>query len=195
MLHSYQPDSALIVVDMQNDFADPSGSLYVRAGETILEAVLAEIRAAKEAGAMVVFTQDWHPSDTPHFVDFGGIWPSHCVRDTWGAQFVKGLEAEGPVIRKGVGGEDGYSGFTVRDPASGSETPTALRRLLEDAGVARIVVVGLALDYCVKFTAIDGAAAGFDVTLVGHATKAVDLEPGDGEKALDAMKEAGIEIK
>ena len=117
---------------------------------------------AKNAGALVVFTQDWHPESTPHFAKDGGIWPVHCVADTWGAQLHPDLAApdDAPRIRKGANGEDGYSGFTTRDPTTGDETPTALDGLLRDRGVEGVVVVGLATDYCVKATALDAEATG-----------------------------------
>lgn len=190
----YDASTALVVVDVQNDFADPDGSLSVPGGTDVVAAANAEIAAAREAGATVVYTQDWHPADTPHFAKDGGVWPVHCVRETWGAGFAPGLDVSGDVIRKGVGGEDGYSGFTVRDPASGAESSTGLEALLRDAGVKRIVVVGLATDYCVKETALDAARAGFTTTVLRDVVRAVDVEPGDGDRALDAMRAAGVEV-
>lgn len=190
----YDARTALVVVDVQNDFADPDGSLSVPGGTDVVAAANAEVAAAREAGATVVYTQDWHPADTPHFAKDGGAWPVHCVRDTWGAEFAPGLDVSGDVIRKGVGGEDGYSGFTVRDPASGAESSTGLDALLRDAGVERVVVVGLATDYCVKETALDAARAGFTTTVLRDVVRAVDVEPGDGDRALDAMRAAGVEV-
>lgn len=190
----YDERAALVVVDVQNDFADPGGSLYVSEGEDIVPVINAEIAKARAAGASVVYTQDWHPPDTPHFAKDGGIWPVHCVRDTEGADFHPALKVEGPVVRKGTGGEDGYSGFTVRDPETGEEEATELEALLRDRGVERVVVVGLATDYCVKATALDAAAKGFSTIVLTDAIRAVDLEPGDGDKALAEMKSAGAEI-
>ena len=195
MAASYDSKTALVVVDVQNDFADPSGSLYVREGERVVPLVNEEIRRAKEAGAPVVYTQDWHPESTPHFEKDGGIWPVHCVMGTWGAEFHPNLTVEGEVVQKGSDGKDGYSGFSVRDPQSGEEAPTRLEGLLRDGGVERIVVVGLATDYCVKETAIDGAQKGFDVTVLRDAIRAVDLEDGDGERAVAAMTEAGGRVE
>ncbi|MFZ0625339.1 MAG: isochorismatase family protein [Acidimicrobiia bacterium] len=192
-MNRYDPETALIVVDMQNDFADPKGSLYVDGGDQVVEDVNNEIDRAVRAGAFVVYTQDWHPESTPHFAKDGGIWPVHCVGGTWGAEFHPGLALEGPVVRKGSNGEDGYSGFTMRDPESAEEIPTNLRSLLEERGVAKVVVVGLALDYCVKATALD-ASSGYDVTLVSDATAAVDLEEGDGARALEELRAAGVMI-
>src|SRR6266540_6063391 len=181
----YDPQTALVVVDVQNDFADPGGSLYVRGGEQVVPVVNGEIERASQAGAAVVYTQDWHPKSTPHFQKDGGIWPAHCVQGTWGAEFHPELQVEGEVVRKGAGGEDGYSGFAVRDPTSGEEQPTGLEQLLRDHDVRKVVVVGLATDYCVKETAIDAAAKGLAVTLLLEAVRAVDLEPGDGQRALE----------
>jgi nicotinamidase/pyrazinamidase len=104
------------------------------------------------------------------------------------------LEVHGPSVRKGAGGEDGYSGFTVRDPETGEETPTGLERMLKERGVTSIVVVGLALDYCVRETAIDGANAGFATTLLADGTRPVNLEPGDGARAVAAMTAAGVTV-
>jgi nicotinamidase/pyrazinamidase len=194
-MNGYDGSSALIVVDVQNDFADPAGSLAVRGGLDVVAAANAEIAAAAAAGALVVYTQDWHPPDTPHFAKDGGVWPVHCVRDTWGAELAPGLTVAGPVVRKGVGGEDGYSGFTVRDPRSGLESPTELAELLRSAGAARVVVVGLATDYCVKETAADAARLGFATTVLRGAVRAVDRAPGDGEAALAELATAGVTVE
>ncbi len=191
----YDSDTALLVVDLQNDFADPKGSLYGRGGDEVLPLANQEIRRAAAAGAMVVYTQDWHPETTPHFAKDGGVWPVHCVRDTWGAQFHPDLHVQGPVVRKGTGGEDGYSGFSMRHPVSGEASPTELEAVLRRGGVSRIVICGLATDYCVKETAIDGLAKGFEVHVLPEAVRAVDLEPGDGERAIEAVRAAGAVIE
>jgi nicotinamidase/pyrazinamidase len=180
---------------VQNDFADPAGSLYVDGGPDVVVAVNDEIAAAQQAGALVVYTQDWHPPETPHFQAQGGIWPVHCVAGTWGAQFHPELHVAGPSVRTGTGGEDGYSGFTVRDPVTGEEWPTELGSLLREAGIERVVVVGLATDYCVEATALDAVRLGFATTVVRRAVAAVDLEPGDGEAALERMAAAGVEVR
>ena len=190
----YGDDAALIVVDMQNDFADPAGSLFVTGGDQIVDAINAEITSATGAGGTVVYTQDWHPPETPHFADFGGVWPVHCVRDTWGAELHPGLVVDGPVVRKGTGGEDGYSGFTMRDPESGEEMPTELDGVLRARGVRRVAVVGLALDVCVKATALDAVANGYDVTVIEGQSAPVDLEPGDGARALEELRAARVVV-
>ena len=193
---AYAPDTALVVVDVQNDFADPGGSLYVPGGDTqVVPAVNHQISLASAAGASVFYTQDWHPERTPHFAIDGGIWPVHCVAGTAGADFHPDLRIEGPSVRKGTGGEDGYSGFTMRDPVSGEEIPTALASMIREEGCGRVVVVGLALDYCVKDTALDSAGEGFDTTVLLAATAAVNLNPGDGDAAVDQLRRAGITVR
>ena len=192
---TYDSNTALIVVDVQNDFADPSGSLYVTGGQEVVDAANREIERARAAGAMLVYTQDWHPESTPHFQKDGGIWPVHCVRETWGAEFHPRLDVEGAVVRKGSGGEDGYSGFTVRDPVSGHTTATELESLLRARNVTKAIVVGLATDYCVKETAIDSTRLGFDTTVLSAGVRAVDLEPGDGVRALDDIRREGGRVE
>ena len=191
----YDPSTALIVVDVQNDFADPAGALSVAGGDAIVPPLNGEIEAARARGALVVYTQDWHPESTPHFARDGGIWPVHCVRDTWGAAFQRDLLMDGPVVRKGSNGEDGYSGFTMRDPTTGSTLPTELEGLLRDRGIGRVRVAGLATDYCVKATALDASSLGFETSLLTHVIAAVDLQPGDGERAVDEMRAAGVAIE
>src|SRR3989442_15916435 len=145
--------TALIVTDVQNDFADPGGNLYVRGGEETLPFVNREIGRAIGAGGYIVYTQDWHPPSTPHFEKDGGIWPVHCVQGSWGAVFHPDVEVAGEVVRKGSAGEDGYSGFSVRDPVSGERGATELEGILRRRAIQRLVILGLATDYCVKETA------------------------------------------
>jgi len=187
--------TALVVVDVQNDFADPAGSLAVAGGEDIVPVVNAAVATARAAGAIVAYTADWHPPHTPHFATDGGIWPVHCVGGTWGAELHPRLTVDGPIVRKGSNGEDGYSGFTMRDPLSGETMPTELEGALRAAGVERVVVCGLATDYCVKATALDAAALGFGTTVLLDAIAAVDLAPGDGQRALDELEAAGVALE
>jgi nicotinamidase/pyrazinamidase len=189
---SYDSTTALVIVDVQNDFADSKGNLYVSSGEEVVPVINAEIDRAKAAGALVVYTADWHPESTPHFQKDGGIWPVHCVGDTWGSEFHPDLTVDGPIIRKGTNGEDGYSGFTMQDPETKETIPTRLEGLLREKGIERIVVAGLATDYCVKATAIDGVGAGFEVRLLTDGVRAVDLTPGDGERALEEAQKSGV---
>jgi nicotinamidase/pyrazinamidase len=194
MSTAYEPATALVVVDVQNDFADPSGSLYVRAGEEVVPFVNEEIRRAAEGGAMVAYTQDWHPPSTPHFQRDGGIWPVHCVAGTWGAEFLPGLEVNGETVRKGADGKDGYSGFSVRDPASRDVSATKLESILRAHGVERVVISGLATDYCVAETDIDARRLGIETVVLETGVRAVDLHPGDGARALARMREVGATI-
>ncbi len=188
---TYDPTTALLVVDYQNDFADPGGSLYVRGGEEIVPFINAEIGNAQRAGARVFHTQDWHPESTPHFQKDGGIWPVHCVQGTWGAELHPELVVGGPVVQKGSNGEDGYSGFTMRDPVSGATVPTPLGEMLAAAGVTTIVIAGLATDYCVKSTVLDARERGYPVTVLQNGIRAVELQPGDGDRAIEEMFAAG----
>jgi nicotinamidase/pyrazinamidase len=194
MTVEYDAATALVVVDVQNDFADPEGSLSVPGADKVIDATNAEIAKASAAGATVVYTQDWHPQRTPHFVTDGGPWPVHCVAGTWGAELHPRLTVNGPAVRKGTGGEDGYSGFTMRDVTSGEDKSTGLDELLRDRGTRRVVVVGLALDYCVKATALDAVALGYETVLPTAATAPVDVTPGDGDRAEAELAAAGVEL-
>jgi nicotinamidase/pyrazinamidase len=168
--------TALVVVDVQNDFAHPSGSSYVAGGEQVAEPINQLTARARRQRGFVVYTQDWHPA----------------VQGTWGAELVEGLRVDGPVVQKGTGGEDGYSGFSVRDPESGAERATGLDRILRERGIERLVVVGIAQDVCVKATALDGRRLGYDVRVVESATRPVDA--AGGQRALEELRQAGIEI-
>jgi nicotinamidase/pyrazinamidase len=194
---AYGPETALLVVDVQNDFADPAGNLAVGGGDEIVPLLSHEVELARDGGAAIAFTQDWHPESTPHFEKDGGIWPVHCVAGTWGAELHPGLTVpDGAIrIRKGTGGEDGYSGFSMRDPTGdGEPEPTGLHQALQERGISRVVVAGLATDYCVKETVLDALRLGYRTIVIGPAVRAVDLEPGDGERALEEMGDAGAVI-
>jgi nicotinamidase/pyrazinamidase len=195
-MRRHRPRLALVVVDVQNDFADPKGSLSVRDGASVVPVVNREARLARSRGALVVYTQDWHPQHTPHFAGDGGPWPDHCVADTWGAELHPDLDVPvgAPIVRKGTGSEDGYSGFTMLDPATGAMIPTPLEPLLREAGVTDVLVAGLATDYCVVETALDAVRLGFTTTVLVDAIAAVELHPGDGERALDRMRAAGVRL-
>jgi nicotinamidase/pyrazinamidase len=196
MVGRYDERTALVVVDLQNDFADPAGSLAVAGADRLLPVINQAVRDALDAGGAVIATQDWHPDSTPHFAKDGGVWPVHCVGETWGAALTPGFElpASAPRVRKGMNGEDGYSGFTMRDPETGEETPTELEAMLRERGIERVVVCGLATDYCVLATALDAVRLGFEVELLADAVAAVNLEPTDGDRALSEMAEAGVVI-
>ncbi|MDQ3689053.1 MAG: isochorismatase family protein [Chloroflexota bacterium] len=188
--------TALLIVDVQNDFADPAGGLSVLNGEAILPTVNRAIGAAMEAGALVVASQDWHPESTPHFARDGGVWPVHCVAGTWGAGFHPSLAlpVDAPRVRKGMNGEDGYSAFTMRELFTGDVTSTELEGLLRQRGIERVIVCGLATDYCVKATALDAVRLGFSVLLLGEAVAAVNVAPDDGDHALAELAAAGVTI-
>ena len=174
---------ALLVVDVQNTFC-PGGTLPVADGD----AVVAPINALMPRFAGRVYaSQDWHPADHCSFAAQGGIWPPHAVRDTDDAALHPGLNAGAitQVVRKGVQSErDAYSAFDG----------TGLAAILRDAGVRRVFVVGLATDYCVKASALDARAAGFETVAVTDAMRAVNVAPGDGDAALSALRAAGVEV-
>jgi nicotinamidase/pyrazinamidase len=192
---AYDASTGLVVVDVQNDFADPMGSLSVAGAADVVARANLEIGRAVRGGALVVYTQDWHPESTPHFAKDGGIWPVHCVAGTWGAEFFPRLRVmPGEIVRKGSNGEDGYSGFTMRDPVSGEETATPLEGILRQRGIRRVVVCGLATDYCVNATVLDARRLGFEAVVVVDACAPVNLQPDDGAQALAAMSAAGAEL-
>ena len=194
IMNRFPPKTALVVVDVQNDFADPEGSLYVKGAMGVVEAVNRLIDKAGSEGWPVFYTQDWHPETTPHFQKDGGIWPVHCVGGSQGAEFHPALRVEGTSVKKGGAGEDGYSGFTMRDLVEGEDRPTALHSLLDQEGIAKVVVAGLALDYCVKETALDAIRLGYEVEVPLGATAAVNLSPDDGDKSIAALEAAGVSI-
>lgn len=190
----YDRTSALLLIDVQNDFADPGGALAVAGGDAIIPFLNSQVAAARRSGALVVYTQDWHPAVTPHFARDGGIWPVHCVMETWGAELHPNLLVDGSRVRKGSAGEDGYSGFSTRDPSTGRESPTELDGLLRAAGIERVVVAGLATDYCVKATALDAIRLGYPTRILADGIRPVDLAPGDGDRAVAEMQAAGVEV-
>jgi nicotinamidase/pyrazinamidase len=195
-MQRYDRRTALVVVDLQNDFADPAGGLSVHGGANLVPIINAEIGMARAAESTVVFTQDWHPESTPHFAKDGGTWPVHCVGGTWGAELHPDVDPEAaasaPRVRKGTNGEDGYSGFTMRDPTSGVTTPTELEGLLRAADIERAVICGLATDYCVKATALDAARLGFETAVLLDAIRPVELAAGDEQRAIEEMAAAGV---
>jgi nicotinamidase/pyrazinamidase len=193
----YDASTALIVVDLQNDFADPDGSLYVEGAGEVVPVVNEEIAAAHSAGTLIVYTQDWHPESTPHFEKDGGIWPVHCVQGTWGAELHPNLEivdgAES--VLKGSRGEDGYSAFSMRDPLDPDDrSSTGLEEMLAERDIESVVIVGLATDYCVRETALDSVRLGYATTVLDDAVRAVDLSSGDGDAAKATMVASGVQI-
>jgi nicotinamidase/pyrazinamidase len=192
---AYDDRTSLLVVDVQNDFADPRGSLSVRGGHEIVPVVNAEVTRARAGDATIVYTQDWHPPHTPHFAQDGGIWPVHCVQDSWGAAFHPRLDViDENLVRKGSDGRDGYSGFSVRDPESGDVDDTVLHEILQANGAERLVICGLATDYCVVETVLDARMRGYPVEVLAEGIRAVEREPGDGGRAIARMRDAGAEL-
>ncbi|MEA2688789.1 MAG: nicotinamidase/pyrazinamidase [Candidatus Eremiobacteraeota bacterium] len=182
MRYDIQPDDALVVVDVQHDFL-PGGALGVAEGERIF----APIDELAPRFARVYATRDWHPEDHSSYAQYGGPWPVHCVAGTHGAAFDDRLDLAhvDEVIDKGTARDtDGYSGFAA----------TTLDRDLREHGVRRVFVCGLATDYCVKSTALDARAAGFDVIVLEDASAAVNVQPGDEARALDELRTAGVAI-
>jgi len=192
----YDATTALVVVDMQNDFAHPEGSLSVEGGADVVGAVNREIAAAREAGAPVVFSRDWHPPDTRTSRRTGASGPS-TASGHLGAEFVDGLDlgdwSAGPSREQGTGGEDGYSVFSVRDPRSGATADTSSSSCSGLAG-SRGSCWSAGHDYCVKETVLDARRRGFGAVVVGDGVRPVDRDPGDGERALDEMIRAGATL-
>jgi nicotinamidase/pyrazinamidase len=175
---------ALIIVDFQNDFC-PGGALAVPDGDAIAPRL--NDLAGSGAYDVVVATRDWHPPDHGSFAERGGPWPVHCVAGTAGAELSHALDPT-PIdflVDKGQDpGTEGYSGFDG----------TPLAELLRERDVDDVTVVGLATDYCVKTTALDALREGFAVTVDSTATRGVEVQPGDSERALDEVRAAGASV-
>ncbi len=189
--------TALVIVDVQNDFVDPDGNLYVVDAPTVVPNINRMILRARDENQLIIYTQDWHPEVTPHFAKDGGIWPVHCVGNTWGAELYPVLEVapNAQFVRKGTSGEDGYSGFSVRNPQTGVESDTVLEAILRRNAVTNVDVVGIATDYCVKDTALDACRRGFKTTVYRNCMKGADLQPGDSQAAIETMAAAGIDVR
>lgn len=173
---------ALIVVDVQNDFC-PGGALPVEHGDEVVDS-LNRLAAEHE---LVVATRDWHPPDHKSFEEQGGQWPVHCVQGTTGAELHPRLERDGfDLVVDG--------GTTPEAPGFDKFQDTGLEDFLRERGVHRVHVGGLALDYCVKHTALGARRLGFETVLHLGATRPVDVEPGDGERAIKELRDAGVEI-
>jgi nicotinamidase/pyrazinamidase len=174
--------NALLIIDFQNDFT-AGGALEVPEGDEIAEPV----RRLAERFEVIAATRDWHPPDHASFEAQGGPWPVHCVQGTHGAEFHPAMEDVrlDAVFEVGQGRDDeGYSGFENSD----------LARVLRERDVDEVYVCGLATDYCVRASAIDACHEGFDVTVVEDAVRAVEVNEGDGERALRDMREAGAKV-
>lgn len=181
---------ALIVVDVQNDFC-PGGSLAVPEGDAVVPVLNEYMSRAADAGVPIFASRDWHPEHTRHFAAEGGPWPPHCVQGTPGAEFHPELRLpEGvAIVSKGMSTEDqGYSALEAVLPDGQS-----LLEALRARGVEHIYIGGLATDYCVRATALDALKDGFITSVLVDASRAVDVQPGDGARALNEMLAAGAE--
>lgn len=178
---------ALLLVDVQNDFC-PGGALEVPEGDQVVPVLNQWITAAREVGVPIYASRDWHPENHVSFAERGGPWPPHCIQNTQGAAFHPDLTLpeEATVISKGTDPErDQYSAFD----------DTGLAKQMRADGIQRVWTGGLAQDVCVRASVMDGAREGFEVHLIHPATRPVDVNPGDGERAIDAMREAGAVIE
>lgn len=179
---------ALVVVDVQNDFL-PGGALGVAGGDEIVAVLDRCIHRFVAAGAPVYLTRDWHPSVTTHFQERGGPWPPHCVQGSPGAEFAPGLSVPEATVIVSKGHEPGLDGYSCFEGRTPEGLPFA--RELEQRGVRRLYVGGLATDYCVKATVLDGIRHGLRMVVLEDAIRAVDVTEGDGRAALEAMRRAG----
>jgi nicotinamidase/pyrazinamidase len=178
--------SALIIVDVQNDFC-PGGSLAVPGGDEVVPVINELIKGFQERNQLVVATRDWHPEDHCSFQAQGGLWPPHCVQGTAGAEFHRDLKLNDQVLIVSKGtrtDQEAYSGFEGTD----------LKEKLQRAGVGQVYVCGLATDYCVKATALDAQKAGFKTMVVTNAIRGVDVKEGDSEQTLQELKGKGITL-
>lgn len=186
MAADLSPRDALLVVDVQRDFC-AGGALAVPAGDEVVPALNAWLGRAAPARSAIVVTRDWHPPDHCSFAARGGPWPEHCVQRSEGARLHPELRIPDGAILVSKGTEpdrEAYSGF------HGTRLADRLRR----GGVERLFVGGLALDYCVRATVLDGLAEGFDVHLILAATRAVEVTAGDAARALAEMRRAGAAV-
>ena len=182
--------AALIVVDVQNDFC-PGGALAVAEGDRVVAPLNRYIERFADAGLPIFATRDWHPEKTIHFKAYGGLWPAHCIQGSKGAEFRAdlALPEDAVIVSAGTASdEEGYSGFDGVDSSG-----VGLMELLLRPNVTRIYVGGLATDYCVKQTVLDGLTRGFSVTLLEDAVRGVELTPGDSQRAIQEMLQAGAD--
>ncbi|WP_428940180.1 bifunctional nicotinamidase/pyrazinamidase [Fontivita pretiosa] len=203
-IHPRPSSEALILVDLQNDFV-PGGALPVPHGDEVIPVA----NRVQDRFELIVATQDWHPPDHGSFVanhpgrkvgeviDLNGLeqilWPVHCVQNTRGAELVPGLKTDriARIFQKGTDpGIDSYSGFFD----NGHRKATGLCEFLTQRGVKRVYIMGLATDYCVKFTALDARQLGFEAYLIEDGCRGVDVRPGDSQRAIEEMKRAGVKV-
>lgn len=179
----------LLIIDVQNDFCE-GGALPVPDGDEVVPVLNRYIRRFTESGRPVFASRDWHPSQSSHFESGGGQWPPHCVRGTEGAEFHPELALPDDTVIISAGtdpDEDGYSAFEGDDPRG-----LALEASLRERGVRRVFIGGLATDYCVRASALDARDKGLEVVLLTDAVRGIDVNPGDVDRALAEMREAGV---
>jgi len=179
-----QQGDALVVVDLQSDFL-PGGTLGVPTVDAVIPTLNRCIAEFQHQGLPIFATRDWHPPNHCSFLPQGGPWPAHCVAGTWGPEFAAQLFLPSGVrvISKATAAQtEAYSAFQG----------TNLAAQLKDLGCTRVLLGGLATDYCMKATALDAREAGLDVTVLEDAVRAVNLQPGDGQRALEEMTERGV---
>jgi nicotinamidase/pyrazinamidase len=184
-------NSALLIVDVQNDFC-PNGALHVPDGDRVVAPINRAIERFRVEGLPVLASRDWHPPVTRHFQEHGGRWPAHCIQETTGAAFHPGLRLPFDVVILSKGTDpdrDSYSAFDGM-----TVDGKLLEELLEEGGIEHLYIGGLATDYCVKATALEGLLLGKKVTILTDAIAGVDLEPGDSDRALAAIRQAGGEF-
>ena len=185
-------DTCLVIVDVQNDFC-PGGALAVPGGDEVIPVINSWIRRFQEAGSPIAYTQDWHPKNHCSFRENGGIWPPHCVQRTRGAEFHPDLVVDGTIFRKGfLPDKEAYSGFD--GTLDGKLGNPALGQWLRENGVKCLYVGGLATDYCVKAAVLDGIKEGFQVILIRQGIRAVNVNTGDGDRAIEEMVESGAQV-
>lgn len=185
-------DSCLVIVDVQNDFC-PGGALAVPGGDEVIPEINFWVKRFQEAKLPVVYTQDWHPKKHCSFQENGGIWPPHCVQGTRGVELHPDLIIDGTIFRKGfLPDKEAYSGFD--GTLEGKPGNPALGQWLRENGVKRLYVGGLATDYCVKATVLDGLKQGFQVILIRQGVRAVNVNLGDVDRAIEEMIRSGAEV-
>jgi nicotinamidase/pyrazinamidase len=183
---------ALLIVDVQNDFC-PGGVLAAQNGDEVVPLINRYIEEFQRDGGRIYASRDWHPENSAHFQERGGPWPPHCIQDTWGAEFHPDLNLPDDVtiITKGddPDEDEGYSAFEGKTPVG-----TSLADDLRKHDIEELYVAGLATDYCVKASAIDGTKAGVRTVVLRDAIRGVDVNPGDSDRAIDEMAEAGVDV-
>lgn len=186
-----ETSKALVIVDVQNDFC-PGGALAVQEGDRVVPVLNRYIEKFTQAGMPIFFTRDWHPPRTAHFNTDGGLWPPHCIQGSKGAEFHPALKlgSDTVILSKGMAvDEDSYSGFDAVDWRG-----VALGDVLRQSGIGRIYVGGLATDYCVKQTVLDGLKRGFQVVLLQDGISGVNLQAEDSDRAIESMVKAGVTV-